>query len=422
VKLRVTERGLRAFLTLGALGLFYLASGDIFFLHGFLFLCGILLVCLIDIVVKGARFSFSIEPDVLEIKVKAGEYKDLLLNVKSSVECFLESSAQGFSFFPNVIFPELGVVRLKVGAELSGKYVLNSLRVYVKDFLSIFKRSFDVKVDYVVFVYPRSFFAALELLKSAGVGRGAEAGSVYAGRGRDEYAWSREYVYGDDIRDMDWKGSARLGKLLIKEYFSEGACVCVVFDARVPGPVTLDRLTAAFLSAVAKAVREGYRVLLLVYDGRRVDFSERPLSGADAAKAALGIVLRARFVPLQVVDVFYDTSTVRDSARLYALSKSRGVKRILETELKSSRDFLRAVASIVNLLKEEDSVTFLTSFSGDMKELLECIDRLYNRGVKIEVVVFSKSWIDSGGKEAEERFNRALEIIKKRNISIKIIG
>ena len=44
--------------------------------------------------------------------------------------------------------------------------------------------------------------------------------SIYKGRSMN-FDELREYVAGDDIKDMDWKASARSQKLLVRQYIAE---------------------------------------------------------------------------------------------------------------------------------------------------------------------------------------------------------
>ena len=44
--------------------------------------------------------------------------------------------------------------------------------------------------------------------------------SIYKGRSM-EFDDLREYVIGDDVKDIDWKSSSRTGKILIRRYIAE---------------------------------------------------------------------------------------------------------------------------------------------------------------------------------------------------------
>ena len=58
--------------------------------------------------------------------------------------------------------------------------------------------------------------------------------SVYEGNGLD-FENLREYVPGDNIRDIDWKSSSRNGKMLVKRYVAEKKHnVMLVWDCGMP--------------------------------------------------------------------------------------------------------------------------------------------------------------------------------------------
>ncbi len=57
-----------------------------------------------------------------------------------------------------------------------------------------------------------------------------------------EYIGNREYLDGDDLRDIDWSSWARLGKPVVREYQEEYFCrVALVFDAQVSRPLNKGR-------------------------------------------------------------------------------------------------------------------------------------------------------------------------------------
>ena len=47
-----------------------------------------------------------------------------------------------------------------------------------------------------------------------------EFGSIYRGRSFD-FDDLREYVYGDSVRDIDWKSSSKTGRVLIRRYIAD---------------------------------------------------------------------------------------------------------------------------------------------------------------------------------------------------------
>jgi uncharacterized protein (DUF58 family) len=91
------------------------------------------------------------------------------------------------------------------------------------------------------------------------------------GLGRD-FETLRDYLDGDDLRDVCWKASARRGALITKQYQTERSqAVWLLIDAgrllqaRVSGYTKLDYATATALAMSQLALASGDRVGLLAY-------------------------------------------------------------------------------------------------------------------------------------------------------------
>jgi uncharacterized protein (DUF58 family) len=91
------------------------------------------------------------------------------------------------------------------------------------------------------------------------------------GLGRD-FETLRDYLDGDDLRDVCWKASARRGALITKQYQTERSqAVWLLIDAgrllqaRVSGYTKLDYATATALALSQLALASGDRVGLLTY-------------------------------------------------------------------------------------------------------------------------------------------------------------
>lgn len=87
-----------------------------------------------------------------------------------------------------------------------------------------------------------------------------------------EFESLREYTDGDDFRKVDWKASARKGKLVVRQYEQDrNQCVLICIDvgrhmlAEVDGVRKLDRALDACLMLTHAAVTAGDLVGLLVY-------------------------------------------------------------------------------------------------------------------------------------------------------------
>ena len=120
---------------------------------------------------------------------------------------------------------------------------------------------------------------------------GAQPSRLY-GRGMD-YAESRAYQAGDDARRLDWRLTARSGKLHTKLYQEEReGRLLILLDThaslRFGTRVRYKSVLAARAAAIAAwlAVRAGERVGLLAYGGH--DGLLRPLAGAHGALRVCG--------------------------------------------------------------------------------------------------------------------------------------
>jgi uncharacterized protein (DUF58 family) len=119
------------------------------------------------------------------------------------------------------------------------------------------------------------------------------------GLGRD-FETLRDYLDGDDLRDVCWKASARRGALITKQYQTERSqAVWLLIDAgrllqaRVGGYTKLDYATATALSMSQLALASGDRVGLLAY-GRETQQLIAPRRGGGQLRQILDALALVR--------------------------------------------------------------------------------------------------------------------------------
>lgn len=122
------------------------------------------------------------------------------------------------------------------------------------------------------------------------------AQSNLRGRGM-EYAESREYVAGDDVRHIDWRLTARSGRTHTKLFQAERERLSLIVADTSPAlyfgtRVRFKSVQAARAAAVAvwAAVRDGDRVAIL--RGSREEAPVPPASGARGALRVLDALVR----------------------------------------------------------------------------------------------------------------------------------
>jgi uncharacterized protein (DUF58 family) len=119
------------------------------------------------------------------------------------------------------------------------------------------------------------------------------------GLGRD-FDTLRDYLDGDDLRDVCWKASARRGALITKQYQTERSqAVWLLIDAgrllqaRVGGYTKLDYATATALAMSQLALASGDRVGLLAY-GRETQQLIAPRRGGGQLRQILDALALVR--------------------------------------------------------------------------------------------------------------------------------
>lgn len=148
-----------------------------------------------------------------------------------------------------------------------------------------------VRLAELVALRARVAKAALPRLESHAMRAGQQSSRLY-GRGMD-YAESRVYQPGDDVRRLDWRLTARSGRLHTKLFQEEReGRLLILLDAhesmRFGTRVRLKSVQAARVAALAAwyAVRAGERVGLMSFgNGHRM---LRPQSGTRGALAVCG--------------------------------------------------------------------------------------------------------------------------------------
>ena len=149
----------------------------------------------------------------------------------------------------------------------------------------------QVNLDELIALRARAARAPLPSLETHATRAGQHASRLY-GRGMD-YAESRAYQPGDDVRRLDWRLTARSGKLHTK-LFEEAreARLLILLDAhagmRFGTRVRFKSVQAARAAALAAwfAVRAGERVGLMAFGGHRSLL--RPAGGTRGALSVCG--------------------------------------------------------------------------------------------------------------------------------------
>jgi len=352
------------------------------------------------------------EPDSVELRMAAGSNQSVEVKLRSSKSlavsvrhpiAFCEARPRPYKLNE--------VLTLEFSPSLAGVYQSDWLEVEAEAPLGAFSALARVPLKTSVTVLPRVVVAAvraLELLASTGA-TGHEVPAPVTGRGT-EYAETREYVPGDDLRRVDWKATARLQKLMVKEFHQDsGGGVNLVYDLKVAGPVTRDVAAAEFLSlATALTAQAVPYAIITVGEGNEL----RTLEFEDARKA----LLAALRVALRAVEVDYGTlyELLEPHARREALALLKMIDQAVEERERRGwpREALDTVA--------------VTCLLGDLTWLMDLHEVLKANGRRLVLHVPSGAWLDSETLEQAyleyERHARLLAKLKRLGMEVEVVA
>ncbi|MHC4994667.1 MAG: DUF58 domain-containing protein [Planctomycetota bacterium] len=145
---------------------------------------------------------------------------------------------------------------------------LNRLRVSTAFPFGIVRHSIILHLEDQIVVYPKIHRLRTGMVSSiqSHDTQGSQASKSHGGH--DEFFGLREYIEGDNFRDVDWKHSARLGKLVSREmtHLTPNRLM-VLLDLRFKGEAPYDAAERAICfaaSVIAEAYRDGLEIGLAV--------------------------------------------------------------------------------------------------------------------------------------------------------------
>lgn len=413
--MKPTQRGIKL-LTLSIISfLIALAYDD--FVAGFAFIA-IVSVSLYDLLRLRALIKLRDElvrlrPSEDEVRVEAGRGVSIQVEADSKIEVELTSPYTFTSLEPDMIKGRSSLT-LRITPNLAGNYEVKGLIAGIKSPLGLFSAFAQVPFYLNIKVYPRLLRPLMEALRALqGLGPFGESEAIVnlVGNGL-EYAWSRPYQFGDRVRRIDWKATARTNELYIKAFFREGGpSARVVYDVRVPGPVSLDQVSATMLSTVTQLARLSTPLsLTILSDDGMVNLEE--LEPREALRLAIKYVLR--YVLKEPEDVFeyLEPPNPRLLRELKRIVKDEPLRLLIEEELKGIGD----------LRFKAEEVFWVSSITHDLPLIVDIAHALLASGGRMYVFATIRPWLDADGLEEayrmKERFRRVVAWLDRAKVLV----
>lgn len=218
--------------------------------------------------------------------------------------------------------------------------------------------------------------------------------------GEDDFKQLRNYVLGDDLRKIDWKSSAKLSKLIVKESYPEGLNnFFIIFDAGAGMNIgkyenILDNSIFALETLLNTLSKTRNYLSLEIFDKETLLF-EKNLIGND------------------ILHKFHD--------KLYKIEGDK------------SCDYIKNFDKLSKKIKRRSIIIIISNFSKKFHDMSICLDKLVKAKHKIIILYPFEPLFEKDDLKTEEekmtydslilKYNREFEIVEKvlKNKYIKII-
>jgi len=310
-------------------------------------------------------------------------------------------------------------LKLLLSSDISGNYTTDKLKAEVLGPCKLAQKEGDISFNLELKVFPRVIVALIQaalFLLREGRGGVGEIPIPFKGPGT-EYAETREYVSGDSLRHIDWKATARYGKLMVKEFFQEaGQGAHIIYDTRGIGPISQDKLATNFLNACLGVVEQGYPVGVTVHDGKKVLLHSIEESPRQILKMAMGYVLQNMKALLEDIDVLIDPVSSSQIRRFLNKVKEEQVRKFLEFETKIIQDRLgepyKFLTQLSHQLNEERQFLLISQLSGEIVELLEFAEKIQSRH-QLTIIQPTEPWREAKDVESAYRWYKRIKGVEK---------
>jgi len=350
----------------------------------------------------------------------AGQSKTVKLScqVNTDLPVSLNFSLKEAKLKPNQVKRGKHNLELFLSSELSGNYTADKIRAEIFGPYGLTEKEGGISFNLDLKVSPRVMVAliqaALFLLRGGREGAG-EHPIPFKGPGT-EYADTRAYVPGDVLHHIDWKATARYGKLMVKEFFLEaGQGAHIIYDTRAVGPISQDKLATSFLNTCLGATEQGYPVGITVHNGEKVLLHSTEESPRQILKMVMGYVLESMKVELEDIDILIDPFTSSRIKRFLNKVKEESVK---QDRLKEPYKFLAHISHKIN---EPRQFLLISQLSDEVVELLQLADEIQSRH-QLTLIQPAEPWREAENLEKAyqwyERMCRIKDILARHKVRL----
>ncbi|WP_456326524.1 DUF58 domain-containing protein [Palaeococcus sp. (in: euryarchaeotes)] len=328
-------------------------------------LLGIFLLIYIYGVRSRVSFAVSGERILEEKRLEEGKWSEVILRIRNDGEAvfvtpfdlnedFEVSKLEGFSLKKG----EVREVKYIIKPKRKGRFKLKPLHVMVEDKRGLYFDEVIIGEEVDVSVYP-----SVESMKEAARAeynlRLAEMykKSKFLGTEGLDIKDLREYHHGDDFKRIDWKATARLGEMIVRDFIKESNADVYIFLDNTKEmrkgikKAKIDYASVLALQLAANLVRN-FRVGMVIYDDLRAGI-------VKAGKGSTQLEIMRRKLDLRGEK---GVMSLKFEVEVRLSEKARGfLSKVMP--LKKGRRGSKGVFEGLSLIKQPSFLIFITDLS-----------------------------------------------------------
>jgi hypothetical protein len=191
------------------------------------------------------------------------------------------------------------------------------------------------------------------------------------------------------LTSIDWKASARLEKLIVKEFSEEAyRAIGIVFDVRAIGPVTSDEINALFLSSTISAARHGLPITIILKNGLMLISEYRSIDPNTAIKIAISYSIKNCIVNGWDIYELLEPKTAGQVISIIRELEASGLLEIMQPKMDTINEI------ILKLTLQEAIINYVGNIVLDSEFVLELSRRAKTNNSELIVLSPVKPWAD----------------------------
>ena len=334
-------------------------------------------------------------------RIIAGTSGDMIIDLTNQasarIHCQFGSHEPWLNVLPLAAILEKGRVKLNVSytPPLAGnsRPQIQSIAKDPRGFVQICQTLEPIELR----IIPRARYAewlARKYLERSGEGMTTAAlmqlQAIIKPQGGTDYQESRDYVPGDQLKNIDWKHTLRLSQLIVKDYTNdEESATIIAVNLAVADAEEADKLSFKLVTAALTLARENIPTALAAYNHRDVVLCTNITKPDEVLKQALSLL--REITPVKTVNrhlEIADISDIKRNINQLKKAKSEPAQRllsVLDFKYRSIEEFTKnhpaniALASTTKQVPAPATILLISQLNHDAEVISVISDKLSRR-------------------------------------------